>query len=385
MSRETLPLRRTSLSPSLFSPPYLSLSLSPTGSLFAALYTRAFLNQVGDGDKDTTKASNNNKRQLYWFLPTHTYTDTKTDRQADTRIDTYKTYLLRRCVCVRTAVYSSESQHVCMCVRWGSQNPIDSCLLRNVSFAHLLYPCPAAAALSLSCVANYSPRSPDTLSSCAAYSLQFSTVNAVLAATVNRLLCMSFYCCCSFALHYILTSLYLELSLPLFATVCALWLPLLLLSIAIVATVNRLLCKIRRDQRNAIELGLPLLPSTPHPVFVALLTKSALAMAKAVWGFFLLCLGLSSTSSSTSTSSLTWTCVDFYQARDKKKSCPTSFLYSLSVCVCFLLFLLLLFGAILFRMQPVVVVLLLALALALFLYWFPPLPLPLLLLRSFVA
>lgn len=100
--------------PSLFSPPYLSVF--PTGSLFAALYTRAFLNQVGDGDKDTTKASNNNKRQLYWFLPTHTYTDTKTDRQADTRIDTYKTYLLRRCVCVRTAVYSSESQHVCMCV-----------------------------------------------------------------------------------------------------------------------------------------------------------------------------------------------------------------------------------------------------------------------------
>lgn len=241
------------------------------------------------------------------------------------------------CVCALLSIQASHNMCVCvcMCVRWGSQNPIDSCLLRNVSFAHLLYPCPAAAALSLSCVANYSPRSPDTLSSCAAYSLQLSTVNAVLAATVNRLLCMSFYCCCSFALHYILTSLYLELSLPLFATVCTLWLPLLLLSIAIVATVNRLLCKIRRDQRNAIELGLPLLPSTPHPVFVALLTKSALAMAKAVWGFFLLCLGLSSTSSSTSTStsSLTWTCVDFYQARDKKKKLSYQF-FVFTVCVC---------------------------------------------------
>lgn len=48
-----------------------------------------------------------------------------------------------------------------------------------------------------------------------------------------------------------------------------------------------MLCKIRRDQRNAIEWGLPLLSSLlPPPLPRALLTNSALAMAKAVWGFF---------------------------------------------------------------------------------------------------
>lgn len=139
-STETLLPLALSLFP--FSP---SLSLSPTGSLFAALYTRAFLNQVGDGDKDTTKASNNKKRQLYWFLPTHTHTDTETDRQADTRIDTYKTYLLRRCVCV-CALLSIQASHnmcVCVCVLGGvhrTRSTLVSCamLVLPIYFTHVL-------------------------------------------------------------------------------------------------------------------------------------------------------------------------------------------------------------------------------------------------------
>lgn len=214
---------------------------------------------------------------------------------------------------------------------------------------------------------------------------QLLTSLAWHALFLCRLLCMSFYCCCSFALHYILTSLYLELSLPFFATVCTLWLPLLLLSIAIVATVNRLLCKIRRDQRNAIELGLPLLPSTPHPVFVALLTKSALAMAKAVWGFFLLCLGLSSTSSSTSTSSLTWTCVDFYQARDKKKKLSYQF-FVFTVCVCvFFVVSSFAFWGHSFSYAACCCCVVVGTGTGTLFVLVSPLPLPLLLLRSFVA
>lgn len=143
---ERLPQRRTSLSvPFLspshsLSPPYLSHSL--TVSLFAALYTRAFLNQVGDGDKDTTKASSNNKRQLYWFLPTLTHTykhkDRQTGRHSHRHIQNLPFVSVCVCVCALLSIQARHNMCVCVCVRWGSQNPIDSCLLRNVIFPFTL-------------------------------------------------------------------------------------------------------------------------------------------------------------------------------------------------------------------------------------------------------
>lgn len=184
-------------------------------------------------------------------------------------------------------------------------------------------------------------------------------------------------CCCSFALYYILTSLSLELSLSLLQSVhcdcrcCCYRLP----SLRLLTDCYAKLGAINATQSNG---DCPASPLSLHStlLFLALLTKSALAMAKAVWGFFLLCLGLSSTSSSTSTStsSLTWTCVDFYQARDRKKKLSYQFFVFTScvfVCVCvFCCFFFCFLGPFFFVCS--LLLLALALALALFLYWFLP-------------